>query len=549
MLTSLSIKNYAIIDHLQINWEKGFTTMTGETGAGKSIIIGALQLVLGNRSDVKDLKNNELKCIVEAEFQISKELLFQLNDRFELDNQQSLILRREIFPTGKTRSFINDSPVLLNVIQSLAPFLLNIHQQFDHLDLFDRSFQMESLDKYASLTEIVLNYENKFKSLQALINQFNKQEEALKSGLLEKEFIEFQWNELSAAQLKEDELTGLEDELKLVTKAEEIKTNCMQLFEIIQSERGLLDQTQTGIGLLKNIQVNENLKNIYSRLDSIRTELKDLSLELENIADQTELSPERISQINHRLDQLNRLLKKHRAHSEFDLIQLRDQLESKLNQISVSDENLLKLQYEIDQLHNQLIKEAQSISKKRKAAIPEFVSNIQKLLLDLGMLNAKVEIQLQQNETLNSEGLDQIDFLFCANKGGLVRPLKEQASGGELARFNLAVKSLIATKNEGTCMIFDEIDTGVSGQIALQMGNILKAMSQMQQLICITHSPQVASRADQHYYVYKEHTKNDTATKIRKLNKEERLNELAKMLSGEPPTKAALKNAAELMSL
>ncbi|MBL7820101.1 MAG: DNA repair protein RecN [Saprospiraceae bacterium] len=549
MLTSLSIKNYAIIDHLQINWEKGFTTMTGETGAGKSIIIGALQLVLGNRSDVKDLKNNELKCIVEAEFQISKELLLQLNDRFELDNQQSLILRREIFPTGKTRSFINDSPVLLNVIQSLAPFLLNIHQQFDHLDLFDRSFQMESLDKYASLTEIVLNYENKFKSLQALINQFNKQEEALKSGLLEKEFIEFQWNELSAAQLKEDELTGLEDELKLVTKAEEIKTNCMQLFEIIQSERGLLDQTQTGIGLLKNIQVNENLKNIYSRLDSIRTELKDLSLELENIADQTELSPERISQINHRLDQLNRLLKKHRAHSEFDLIQLRDQLESKLNQISVSDENLLKLQYEIDQLHNQLIKEAQSISKKRKAAIPEFVSNIQKLLLDLGMLNAKVEIQLQQNETLNSEGLDQIDFLFCANKGGLVRPLKEQASGGELARFNLAVKSLIATKNEGTCMIFDEIDTGVSGQIALQMGNILKAMSQMQQLICITHSPQVASRADQHYYVYKEHTKNDTATKIRKLNKEERLNELAKMLSGEPPTKAALKNAAELMSL
>lgn len=549
MLTSLSIKNYAIIDHLQINWEKGFTTMTGETGAGKSIIIGALQLVLGNRSDVKDLKNNELKCIVEAEFQISKELLLQLNDRFELDNQQSLILRREIFPTGKTRSFINDSPVLLNVIQSLAPFLLNIHQQFDHLDLFDRSFQMESLDKYASITEIVLNYENKFKSLQALINQFNKQEEALKSGLLEKEFIEFQWNELSAAQLKEDELTGLEDELKLVTKAEEIKTNCMQLFEIIQSERGLLDQTQTGIGLLKNIQVNENLKNIYSRLDSIRTELKDLSLELENIADQTELSPERISQINHRLDQLNRLLKKHRAHSEFDLIQLRDQLESKLNQISVSDENLLKLQYEIDQLHNQLIKEAQSISKKRKAAIPEFVSNIQKLLLDLGMLNAKVEIQLQQNETLNSEGLDQIDFLFCANKGGLVRPLKEQASGGELARFNLAVKSLIATKNEGTCMIFDEIDTGVSGQIALQMGNILKAMSQMQQLICITHSPQVASRADQHYYVYKEHTKNDTATKIRKLNKEERLNELAKMLSGEPPTKAALKNAAELMSL
>lgn len=549
MLTSLSIKNYAIIDQLQMNWEGGFTAMTGETGAGKSIIIGALQLVLGNRSDVKDLKNTELKCIIEAEFQISDELLLQLNDRFELENQNTLILRREILPTGKTRSFINDSPVLLTVIQSIAPYLLSIHQQFDHLDLFDRSFQMESLDKYAGLTDAVSNYEIKFKQFQSLKNLYTQQADSLKSGMLEKEFIEFQWNELHAAQLKENELDTLENELKLVTKAAEIKTNCMQIFELIQGEQGLLDQTQTSISLVKNLQVNANLKSVYERLDGVRTELKDLSLELESIADQTELSPERITEINQRLDQLNRLLKKHRVQTEIELIQLKDQLEFKLSQLSMSDENLIKLQQEIEQLQNQLTKEAQNISKKRIAAIPGLVANIQKLLISLGMVNARVDIQLQQNEVLNAQGMDQIDFLFCANKGGVLRPLKDQASGGELARFNLAVKSLVATKNDGACMIFDEIDTGVSGQIALQMGNILKNMAQTHQLICITHSPQVASRASQHYYVFKEHTQTDTVTNIRKLNKDERLHELAKMLSGEPPTKAALINATELISL
>ena len=549
MLTSLSIKNYAIIDQLQMNWEGGFTAMTGETGAGKSIIIGALQLVLGNRSDVKDLKNTELKCIIEAEFQISDELLLQLNDRFELENQNTLILRREILPTGKTRSFINDSPVLLTVIQSIAPYLLSIHQQFDHLDLFDRSFQMESLDKYAGLTDAVSNYEIKFKQFQSLKNLYTQQADSLKSGMLEKEFIEFQWNELHAAQLKENELDTLENELKLVTKAAEIKTNCMQVFELIQGEQGLLDQTQISISLVKNLQVNANLKSVYERLDGVRTELKDLSLELESIADQTELSPERITEINQRLDQLNRLLKKHRVQTEIELIQLKDQLEFKLSQLSMSDENLIKLQQEIEQLQNQLTKEAQNISKKRIAAIPGLVANIQKLLISLGMVNARVDIQLQQNEVLNAQGMDQIDFLFCANKGGVLRPLKDQASGGELARFNLAVKSLVATKNDGACMIFDEIDTGVSGQIALQMGNILKNMAQTHQLICITHSPQVASRASQHYYVFKEHTQTDTVTNIRKLNKDERLHELAKMLSGEPPTKAALINATELISL
>ncbi|MGB5024909.1 MAG: DNA repair protein RecN, partial [Saprospiraceae bacterium] len=543
------IKNYAIIDQLQMNWEGGFTAMTGETGAGKSIIIGALQLVLGNRSDVKDLKNTELKCIIEAEFQISDELLLQLNDRFELENQNTLILRREILPTGKTRSFINDSPVLLTVIQSIAPYLLSIHQQFDHLDLFDRSFQMESLDKYAGLTDSVSNYEIKFKQFQSLKNLYTQQAESLKSGMLEKEFIEFQWNELHAAQLKENELETLENELKLVTKAEEIKTNCMQVFELIQGDQGLLDQTQTSISLVKNLQVNANLKSVYERLDGVRTELKDLSLELESIADQTELSPERITEINQRLDQLNRLLKKHRVQTEIELIQLKDQLEIKLSQLSMSDENLIKLQQEIEQLQNQLTKEAQNISKKRIAAIPGLVANIQKLLISLGMVNARVDIQLQQNEVLNAQGMDQIDFLFCANKGGVLRPLKDQASGGELARFNLAVKSLVATKNDGACMIFDEIDTGVSGQIALQMGNILKNMAQTHQLICITHSPQVASRASQHYYVFKEHTQTDTVTNIRKLNKDEQLHELAKMLSGEPPTKAALINATELISL
>ncbi|MBK6546100.1 MAG: DNA repair protein RecN [Saprospiraceae bacterium] len=547
MLQSLLIKNYAIIDQLEIEWQQGMTVITGETGAGKSIIIGALQLVLGNRSDVKALRNPDEKCIVEAIFSCTESLKNQIQSKFETDATNEVIVRREILPSGKSRSFINDSPVLLTEIQQIAHSLLSIHQQFDHLDFFDRGFQLEVLDSFAANLIAVQSFRKKFKQYQELIIQRNEIEARIKNGMNEKEFLEFQWNELDLANLKPDEINQLEQELKLVSKAEEIKTNSLQSFDILQGDRGILDQIQECMNLLKNIRMNNRIQLIFDRLEQAKTEIKDMGQELEDISEGSEFSPEKIKIINQRLDLLNRLTKKHRVQTDLELIVLRTTFAEKLESISTSDETLNSLNAEIERAKQNLTKEASSLSKIRKGKSKELIEKTNILLKKLGMEFAKFDIQFNSETILNESGSDQIEFLFCANKGATLRPIKEQASGGELARFNLAIKSLVAKQNESGCLIFDEIDTGVSGQIALQMGNILKEMAAHQQVICITHSPQVASRAKQHYYVYKEHKTDSTNTKIKSLTKEERLHELAKMLSGEPPTKAALKNASELI--
>lgn len=549
MLKSLLIRNYAIIDQLEIDWQNELTVITGETGAGKSIIIGALQLVLGSRSDVKALRNPEEKCVVEVVFQCTASIQKILNEKFDIESQDELIIRREILPTGKSRSFVNDSPALLSDILQIAPFLLSIHQQFDHLDFFDRNYQLAVLDSFSGIQDKVLSYKKVFKDYQEQLLQKKEIEEKIRNGLIEKEFIEFQFAELEAAQLKENELTNLEDELKVLSKSEEIKSNALLSYDLIQRESGILDQIQECLNLLKNIRVNDKLKSIYERLDQSKTELKDLSNEIEHLADQTEFSPEKITNINQRVDLLNRLLKKHRVHTDRELIDIRNELQVKLDLISTSDESLEQLNKKIEETRKQLISDAGYLSKQRNAKSAELIKHTNQLLIQLGMEFAKFNIQLTPIEELKEYGMDQIEFLFSANKGSTLRPIKDQASGGELARFNLAIKSQVAKKLEAGCLIFDEIDTGVSGQIALQMGNILKQMATHQQVICITHSPQVASRANHHYYVHKEHQGKKTNTNIKPLNKQERLNELAKMLSGEPPTKAALKNAMELIEM
>jgi DNA repair protein RecN (Recombination protein N) len=549
MLRSLLIRNYAIIDQLEINWHKEFTVITGETGAGKSIIIGALQLVLGNRADVKVLRNPEEKCMVEVVFQCSAIVQNILKDKFDIEPEDEFILRREILPSGKSRSFVNDSPALVSDIQQMAPFLIGIHQQFDHLDFFDRNYQLNILDMFSGIQDRVAKYKKEYKQYQDLLLQKKEIEEKIRQALTEKEFVEFQFSELDAAALKENELNVLEEELKVISKSEEIKSNSSQSYDLIQRESGALDQVQECLNLLKNIRVSDNLKSIYERLDALRTELKDISRELERVSDESEFSAEKINTINQRVDLLNRLLKKHRVQSDNELIAIRDQLKSKLDLITTSDESLESLNKNIEAIKKELATEAVYLSKQRNAKSAELIKQTHVLLNQLGMEFAKFNIQLTTSDELKETGTDQIDFLFSANKGGVLRPIKDQASGGELARFNLAIKSQVAKKIEAGCLIFDEIDTGVSGQIALQMGNILKQMATYQQVICITHSPQVASRAKHHYYVYKEHKDKKTNTNIKLLNTTERLNELAKMLSGEPPTKAALKNASELIAM
>ncbi len=549
MLHSLLIKNYAIIDQLEIDWKEKFTVITGETGAGKSIIIGALQLLLGGRSDSKILKNPQEKCIIEAVFYCSSAIQKTLGEIFETDFDKELIIRREILPSGKSRAFINDSPALLNDLQELSQSIISIHQQFDHLDFFDRNYQLSVVDSFAGISDQLSIYKKSFKEYQNLILQKKEIESQLRQGLIEKEFLEFQFNELENAKLTEGELVKLEEELKVISKAEEIKLNTLTSSQLILREAGILDLLQECHNMLKTIKVSEALSTIYQRIEQLYTELKDIALELENIAESTEFSAEKISSMNLRIDNLNALLKKHRVNSDSELIEIREDLQRKLNNLNDSDQSLDTLNKEIDLRYKKLLKEAQLISEQRIKKSRELIHQTSALLIQLGMEHAKFDIQFNKSDDLKENGLDHIEFLFSANKGVALRPIKDQASGGELARFNLAIKSQVAKKNEASCLIFDEIDTGVSGQVALQMGNILKNMSVHQQVISITHSPQVASRATYHYYVYKEHHEKKTNTQIKELNQEERLNELAKMLSGEPPTKAALKNASELIAM
>jgi DNA repair protein RecN (Recombination protein N) len=541
MLRSLLIKNYAIIDHLEIDWKENFTVITGETGAGKSIIIGALQLLLGGRSDSKSLRNPDEKCIIEAVFSCSKSIQQTAKEDFDLEFEDEIIIRREILSSGKSRSFINDSPALLNVLQSLTQSIVSIHQQFDHLDFFDRNYQLNIIDSYAGITDQVQSFKQSFKEYQSLIYKKKELEAQLRQGSIEKEFMEFQFNELENARLSEGELSKLEEELSIISKFEEIKSNSLQASQLILREAGIQDMVQECHHLLKSIMVNPLLISLDERLNQLQTELKDIALELENMAEATEYSEEKILEMNARINVLNSLIKKHRVSTDLELIEIRDALQNKLDNLNHSDEALTALQDKIESLHKKLLNSAEKISDQRHSKTGELIKQTGNLLIQLGMEHAKFDIQFTTSDELKENGQDSVEFLFSANKGVALRPIKDQASGGELARFNLAIKSQVAKKNEASCLIFDEIDTGVSGQVALQMGNILKSMSSHQQVICITHSPQVASRGKYHYFVFKEHKAKQTSTQIKQLNKEERLHELAKMLSGEPPTKAALK--------
>jgi len=549
MLKSLYIKNYALIDELQMQWNNGLTAITGETGAGKSIIIGAIQLALGSRADSKVIRNTDQKCIIEAHFVCPTHLKKDLQQAFDLEDGDDIILRREIYPTGKSRSFINDSPRLLTELEGIGAALVAIHQQFDHLDFYDKKFQLEILDLYAGHSDLLGSYQKDFKQYQELIRQKQRLEEQQAHTSKEKEFLEFQLNELNAAQLKAGELGNLEQALVLASKAEDLHQFSLQIHQVLLGENGVEEQLQGCLQQMKHILINDTLNALFDRLENVKLELTEIARELEHIADHSDSNPKALQEINQRLDLLNSLLKKHRKADESELIDYRNEIDEKLSQFESSSDEISNLSSSIAKAEKNLLKAADLLHKQRKQIIPELQEKTIDLLKKLGMEFARIEIQLTTEAGLTETGTDSISFLFSANKGNLPKPLKDQSSGGELARFNLAIKSLISEKQQTTCMIFDEIDTGVSGQIALQMGTILRQIAKNQQVICITHSPQVASRARQHHYVYKEHESSSSQTRMRKLTDQERVIELAKMLSGEPPSKAALSNAKELIAM
>ena len=549
MLTQLHIKNYAIIDTLDIQWPSDFIAITGETGAGKSIMIGALQFVLGARTDAKVLRNAEEKCVVEVCFDIPLSLQEKITASIDIDDPKQIIIRREILPNGKSRTFINDTPALVTDINQIAPMLISIHQQFDHLDIIDPLFQLTSLDAFAELQTEVKKYQTQFKQYEQLKRNKKELQELHIKAQQEQDFLQFQWEELQQIDLKENEFGTLEEELKIASKSEEILNQTNHASTILNNEKGVIDSVQDILQLLRSVRINPIVNTLYDRLELIQTEIKDIALELESISEHIDTDPKKLLALQQRFDLIIRLMKKHRVQSDHELIQFKQEIESKLNSISHGEDQINQLDLEIKTLHQDLLSHALSISKTRKQKSIELVKQTSPLLRLLGMEFAQFDIKFEETAELNQLGIDAIEFQFTSNKGSQPKALKNQASGGEISRLNLVIKSLVAQKAELPTMIFDEIDTGVSGQVALQMGNILRAMSTHHQVITITHSPQVASRAKHHFFVYKDSTSKLTNTKLKKLEAEERYVEIAKMLSGDPPSSAALINAKELIQL
>ncbi len=549
MLQKLSIQNFAIIDELQVSFQPELNTITGETGAGKSILLGALGLVLGNRADSSTLMNKEKKCVVEVFFSVDghskvKEWL----QAQEIDEDEELILRREITANGKSRAFINDTPVTLSQMKELTSLLVDLHQQFDTLELGEESFQREVLDALAGCSKdvIVYHYEFlRFSKLQRELQQLKEKQQQLKK---EQDYKQFILEELANASFKENELELLDQELKLLSNAGAISAAIGETVHFLkESEIPVVPQLKSLTQkLLHYKNVHNALTEVTQRLQSAQIELNDIASELEHLQNSISLDEARMQQINERLETGYKLQKKHAVQTTNDLLNLQKQLENELQVVLNMDQFIAEKEKETAEIQKQLQKEAASIHEKRRKYAEPFVKKVNELLHQVGMPNARLKVDIAETG-LNLFGMDNIDFLFDANKSNRFEPIRKVASGGELSRLMLCIKSLVAQKIELPTMLFDEIDTGISGEAAKQVGILLKELSKNHQVITITHLPQIAAKATAHYYVYKQEEKSVIKTKIRLLNKEEQIETIAKMLSGDKPTPSSLITAKEMV--
>ena len=549
MLQKLSIQNFAIIDELQVSFQPELNTITGETGAGKSILLGAVGLVLGNRADSSTLMNKEKKCVVEVFFSVDghskvKEWLQQQ----EIDEDEELILRREIAANGKSRAFINDTPVTLTQIKELTSLLVDLHQQFDTLELGEESFQREVLDALADCSKEVVVYHNgyiRFSKLQRELQHLKEQQLQAKK---EQDYKQFILEELVTASFKENELEQLDQELKLLANAGAISSAIGDVVQFLKaSDVPVVSQLKSLIQKLLHFKdVHTGLTEVTQRLQSTQIELNDIASELEHLQNSISLDEARMQQINERLETGYKLQKKHAVQTTNDLLNLQKRLETELQVVLNMDQSIAEKEKETVEIQKQLQKEAASIHEKRKKYAEPFVKKVNELLHQVGMPNARLRVDIAETG-LNLFGMDNIDFLFDANKSNRFEPIRKVASGGELSRLMLCIKSLVAQKIDLPTMLFDEIDTGISGEAAKQVGILLKELSKNHQVITITHLPQIAAKATAHYYVYKQEEKSVIKTKIRLLNKEEQIETIARMLSGDSPTQSSLITAKEMV--
>ena len=549
MLKSLVISNYAIINNLEIGLNNGLNIVTGETGAGKSIMVGALALILGQRADTSILKDKNNKCVVEGTFEISKYNLHSFFEQNDLDYDDLTIIRREIASNGKSRAFINDMPVNLTTMKELGIQLIDIHSQHENLNMQNNLFQLRVVDLIADNNSLLNDYRfklNEYNQLKIKLSLIKEETEKLKN---DKEYFDFQLNELEKSLLKENELEELETEFNTLSHSEEIK-------ELLSgSVSTLSDDEYSIINSIKKLSQNlDKLTKIlpeatsyFNRIESIYIELKDIENDIDKLNERIILDPERIELVNTRLNTIYSLLKKHNVNEVKELFRIKDEYKQKLENIYFSDEKILALENQITELNGKLKKASEEISGSRKKVIPSIEEQVNRLLLELGMPKSRFKIFIEHKEIFTQNGTDNVKFLFSPAKDIDFQDLSKTASGGEISRLMLSIKSLITSFTDLPSIIFDEIDTGISGEIADKMGNIIKRMSKDMQVINITHLPQIACKGDFHFLVKKVEKEGNTETQMKLLNQEERVVEIAKMLSGSELSEAAIMNARELL--
>lgn len=549
MIQSLKIENYAIIDELEINFDKGLNIITGETGAGKSILLGALGLIMGQRADTKVLFDRSKKCIVEAAFSSYPGNINRMLEHNDFDVDTQLIIRREIVPAGKSRAFVNDTPAKLDFLQLLSQELIDLNQQFEITEIKRSDYQLEIIDALADHQELVNEYSGTFKSYKSAKKHLEKLQNMESTQLKEMDFMKFQLNELEEADLDIEEQSTLESEAELLSKSDEIRMLLEESnFRLVENEQSIRDIIQNIHNQwLKYEDAHSLIGKAGEHFQTILDLISELEINFSRILGDVDPNPLKLEEIQERLDIIYSLQRKHNVNSVEALLDIQGELQSALEAYVNRGTQIEALELEISKLGKRLVNLSEKISKNRHKVFPVLEKRVKKQLDQLAMNSAEIKVMCEKSQDFRSDGIDLINIHFKSNKGAEYLPIKKVASGGESARLMLSIKSTVANIMQFPTMIFDEIDTGVSGEVAGKMGDILRKLSASHQLVCITHSPQVSARANNHYLVFKEETKERTFTHVRLLNGEERITEIAKMLSGDPPSTFALDNARDLI--
>ena len=549
MLKQLHISNYALIDKLNVSFESGFNVITGETGAGKSILLGALGFALGDRADTNVLYDKDKKCVVEAQFELKDNTLQSLFEENDLDFETDCIFRRELNPQKKSRAFINDTPVALQAMKEIGNQLVDIHSQHDSLLLTDADFQLRLLDDIAQNNSLLTDYQAEYGNYNQLKRSLSDLKEMATKNTAENDYLKFQLNELDKTDLKEGEYTEIEQTLSVMENSEEIKTLLVTANGLMEdSETAILGQVNELSSTLSRLKhLLPDTESLFERIENLKVELKDIAYDLRHKEDETQFDEEQLQNLQERYDLLSRLMMKHRVNEFEELIALRDSLKEKVNAFENIDEAIAQAEKQLKTSEKQLSSLAKNLHEKRCQAAVAFGEKVAQLVRQLAMPFAQFQVSVESQETFGSKGSDEIRFLFSANKGIAPDDIRRVASGGELSRLMLSIKSAVSDYNYIPTLIFDEIDTGVSGEVAAKIGGIMRQMGHSLQLISITHLPQVASQALHHYFIYKDNKGERTQSHIRLLNSSERTNEIAKMLSNDTITPEALRAAEVLL--